>query len=427
MKRKRTHQTSRRHFLQHVASAAALAVPAATLTTSLAAHAQELKRNQKSAILLWMSGGPSTLDLWDLKPNSPHGGEFKPITTTGEGQICEHLPRLAQQMRHLSIVRAMSTREADHRRGTYYMHTGFVPRPNVQHPSYGAVVARQLARDRLDLQIPPFVSIGGSSLGAGFLGMAWSPFVVNSSGRVKNLDMKVSAQRLGQRLKMLDLIEKDFLYQQRGNAPVEHAKILRKTWSLLSSRQMDAFKYEQEPRNVIERYGDSSFGRGCLMARRLVEVGVPFVEVNFGGWDNHQNIFGTLRNERLPRLDQGMSALVEDLSQRGMLEDTVVVWMGEFGRTPRINGNAGRDHWAKSWSTVVGGGRFSGGKVVGATNQDGTAVLDEAYASQDLMASVCHALGINLETTFTSRSGRPMKIANSGKLIDPTICLIAYT
>lgn len=410
---------SRRHFMQHLAGASSIAIPAATLTHSLTVHADELKRNRKSAILLWMGGGPSTMDLWDLKPNSANGGEFKPISTSGEGQICEHLPMLASQMHNLSIVRSMSTREADHQRGTYYMHTGYVPSPNVEHPSYGSVIANQLISDRVDLRIPPFVSIGGSSVGAGFLGMSWAPFVVDATGRVKNLEMKISEQRLDQRLMMLNLIEREFIHQQRGPAPTEHAKILEKTRRLMTSRQMDAFRYEQEPKLVVDRYGDSAFGRGCLMARRLVEVGVPFVEVNFGGWDNHQDIFGTLKNDKLPRLDRAMSALVEDLSQRGMLGDTVIIWMGEFGRTPRINGNGGRDHWAKSWSAVVGGGRFQGGRVVGDTNQDGTEVVGETYTSQDLMASVCAALGISLDTTFTSKSGRPMKIANSGKLIAP--------
>ena len=153
------------------------------------------------------------------------------------------------------------------------------------------------------------------------------------------------------------------------------------------------------------------------MARRLVETGVPFVEVDLGGWDNHQGIFPTLQNTKLPELDQAMSALLEDLAARSMLQDTVVIWMGEFSRTPRINGNAGRDHWARSWSVVVGGGKVNGGQVVGATNSDGTAVETDPYTSQDLMASVCHALGISLETRFTANNGRPMKIANSGKLI----------
>ena len=403
--------------MQHVAGASSLLVPATTLVNSIQANADELKKNRKSCILLWMGGGPSTMDLWDLKPDSPNGGEFRPITTSGEGQICEHLPKVAQQMHHLSIIRSMSTREADHRRGAYYMHTGYVPRPNIEHPGYGSVVAHQLADQRPELQIPPFVSVGGNSVGAGFLGMSWSPFVVDNSGRVKNLDMDIEQTRMHQRMKMLSLIERDFIYQNRGRAAMEHARILEKTRTLLSSKQMEAFKYQQEPAAMVERYGDSGFGRGCLMARRLVEVGVPFVEVNFGGWDNHQNIFQTLQNDKLPQLDQAMSTLVADLADRGMLENTAIVWMGEFGRTPRINGNGGRDHWARSWSVVVGGAGFEGGKVIGSTNADGTAVEGETYTSQDLMASVCKALGIDLETTFTSRSGRPMKIANSGKLI----------
>lgn len=410
---------SRRHFMQHLAGASSLVVPAATLTNSLQAHADTLRKNRKSAILLWMGGGPSSMDTWDLKPNSPNGGEFKQISTSGEGQISEHLPMMAKQMHHMSIVRAMSTREADHQRGSYYMHTGYVPRPNMKHPSYGSVVAHQLAATRMDLDIPPFVSIGGKSVGAGFLGMSWSPFVVDTSGRVKNLEMEVKQQRMNQRLKMLSMIEKNFISQNRGQAAIDHAKILTETRSLLSSKQMDAFKYEQEPKQMVDRYGDSGFGRGCLMARRLVEVGVPFVEVDFGGWDNHQDIFTRLRDDKLPKLDQAMSALVEDLSMRGMLEDTAIIWMGEFGRTPRINGNGGRDHWAKSWSVVVGGAGFEGGKVIGSTNEDGTEVVGQTYSSQDLMASVCQALGIDLETTFTSRSGRPMKIANSGEPIKP--------
>jgi len=152
------------------------------------------------------------------------------------------------------------------------------------------------------------------------------------------------------------------------------------------------------------------------MARRLVETGVPFVEVNFGGWDLHQNCFQTL-GTKLPELDRAMSALVEDLDERRLLENTVVLWMGEFGRTPRINGNAGRDHWARSWSVVAGGGGIAGGKVVGATNEDGTQVTSEPYSSEDLMATVCKAMGISLETVFTATNGRPMKIAGGGKLI----------
>jgi uncharacterized protein (DUF1501 family) len=205
--------------------------------------------------------------------------------------------------------------------------------------------------------------------------------------------------------------------EARGGAALDHIKVVDKAWSLMTSQQMDAFKVDQEPQAVRERYGATGFGRGCLMARRLVEVGVPFVEVDFGGWDNHGGIFPTLQNQKLPELDRAMSALVEDLAQRGMLDDTTLVWMGEFGRTPRINGGAGRDHWARSWSAVVGGGGFRRGTVVGQTSGDGAEVDSEPFSSQDLMASVLKSLGISLETTFTSRSGRPMKIANSGKVI----------
>ncbi len=153
------------------------------------------------------------------------------------------------------------------------------------------------------------------------------------------------------------------------------------------------------------------------MARRLVEVGVPFIEVDLGGWDNHQDIHNTLQNQRLPVLDQAMSALVEDLEQRELLKDTAIIWMGEFGRTPTINANAGRDHWARSWSVVVGGGSMRGGLAIGETDDEGRSVITEPYSAEDLMASVCKALGISLETTYQSKSGRPMKIANGGKLI----------
>jgi uncharacterized protein (DUF1501 family) len=408
---------SRRHFMKHMAGASAMTIPALTLGNSLRAHADTLKRNRKSAILLWMGGGPSTMDIWDLKPGASTGGPFRPISTTGDMQICEHMPMTAKQMHNLSIVRSMSTREADHGRGRYYMHTGYVPNPQVEHPSYGSVMAHQLADQRPDLEIPPFISVGGGSVGPGFLGMAWSPFTVSSNGQVRNLDMKLDDRRLMQRMAALDLIEKGFIGENRGSAAEDHEKVLKKTLNLMTSDQMQAFKVNTEPEEVKERYGANNFGRGCLMARRLVETGVPFVEVDLGGWDNHNGIFQTLENDKLPTLDRAMSALVEDLEARSMLKDTAIIWMGEFSRTPRINGNAGRDHWARAWSVVVGGGDFKGGLAVGKTNADGTSVETEPYTSQDVMASVCRSLGISLETTFTSRSGRPMKIANSGKVI----------
>ncbi len=408
---------TRRHFMQHTAGASAMLGSSLALGNSLRLHADELKRNHKSAILLWMGGGPSTIDLWDLKPNAATGGPFKAISTSGDMQICEHLPEVAKQMHNLSIVRSMSTREADHARGRYYMHTGFVPNPNIEHPSYGSVISHELMANRSDLDIPPFISVGGASEGPGFLGMAWSPFSVSSDGRIRNMEMGIDDARMVQRMKTLQLIEGGFIGQRRGPAAEDHMKILKKTYDLMTSDQMDAFKVDSEPQTAKDRYGDNAFGRGCLMARRLVEAGVPFVEVDLGGWDNHAGIHNILSTQRLPTLDKAMSALVEDLEQRELIKDTVVIWMGEFGRTPTINGNAGRDHWARSWSVVVGGGALKGGLAVGETDAEGRQVITEPYSAEDLMATVCKGLGISLETTYQSKNGRPMKIANGGKLI----------
>ena len=409
---------TRRHFMKHLAGASAMTIPALTLGQSIRAHADELKRNGKAAIMLWMGGGPSTIDIWDLKPGANTGGPFRPISTSASGvEISEHMPMTAQLMHHLAIVRSMSTREADHTRGRYYMHTGYVPNPNIEHPSYGSVISHELMHNRSDLEIPPFVAVGGGSVGPGFLGMAWAPFVVSSNGQVRNLDMGLEADRLAQRMATLDLIETGFIRENRGSAAEDHRKVLEKTVNLMTSKQMQAFKVMTEPDEVQERYGKTNFGRGCLMARRLVESGVPFIEVDLGGWDNHQNIFPTLKDTKLPELDKAMSALIGDLEERGMLENTAIMWMGEFSRTPRINGNTGRDHWARAWSVVVGGAGMKGGQAIGATNEDGTRVETQPYTSQDVMASICKALGISLETTFTSRNGRPMKIANSGTVI----------
>jgi uncharacterized protein (DUF1501 family) len=409
---------NRRHFLNHLAVSGAVGSSAINFINSIMANASDIQKKSKSVILLWMGGGPSTIDLWDLKSGTPTGGEFKPISTSADGiQICEHLPMIAQQMHHLSIVRSMSTREADHTRGRYYMHTGFVPNPNIEHPSYGSVISHELVHNTSQLEIPAFVSVGGGSIGPGFLGMTYAPFVVDSNGNIRDLNGSIDQQRMIDRLAMLSSIEDNFISQKRGSAAAEHKKVVDKTVKLMTSKQMDAFKVSKEPQEVRERYGNTGFGRGCLMARRLVEIGVPFIEVDLGGWDNHSDIFPTLKNQKLPELDKAMSALIEDLSNRGLLDSTAILWMGEFGRTPNINGSAGRDHWARSWSVVVGGAGFKRGVIVGETNNDGKEVISEPYSSQDLMASVLKSIDISLETTFTAKNGRPMKIANSGRVI----------
>ncbi|WP_442506847.1 DUF1501 domain-containing protein [Novipirellula sp. SH528] len=408
---------TRRHFMSHLAGSSAAAAASFTMGSSIYANSDELKKKRRSAIMLWMGGGPSTIDIWDLKPGSSNGGPFRPISTTGDMQICEHMPLMAQQMKHMSIVRSMSTREADHNRGRYYMHTGYVPNPNIEHPSYGSVLSHELIDQRPELEIPPFVSIGGASTGPGFLGMAWSPFSVTSNGRIRNLEMSMENSRLMQRMAALNMIEQDFAKRTRDLPASEHAKVLKKTFDLMTSDQMKAFKVAEEPDEVKERYGTNGFGQGCLLARRLVEAGVPFIEVDLGGWDNHGDIHATLKDNKLPILDKAMSALVEDLEQRGLLQDTVVMWMGEFGRTPNINAGAGRDHFARAWSCVVGGADIKGGLAVGATSSDGSAVETEPYSSEDLMTTVVKGLGISTEKTFTSKNGRPMKIAGGGKII----------
>ncbi|HZZ29241.1 MAG TPA: DUF1501 domain-containing protein [Pirellulales bacterium] len=409
---------TRRHFMTHLAGTAALASPAIAFTNTLLANAVDMKRKNKACIMLWMGGGPATIDMWDMKPGSPTAGAFKPISTKVDGlQICEHLPQLAKQMDQLAVIRSMSTREADHGRGRYYMHTGYVPNPTIDHPSYGAVVAHELADKMPHLDIPPFVSVGSDSIGPGFLGMTWAPFVVDANGDVKNLNNGGNMDRMNERLTVLEAMDHQFMFENRGEAADDHMKVTKKAVSLMTSKQMAAFKAAQEPPDVQERYGKTGFGKGCLMARRLVEAGVPFVEVDMGGWDTHSNNFTTLEKTKLPELDKAMSALITDLKDRGLYDSTAIMWLGEFGRTPRINGNAGRDHYARAWSVVVGGGSFKRGVIVGATNEDGTQVTSDPYTSQDLMASVLKSLGISLDTTFTSNSGRPMKIANSGKVI----------
>jgi hypothetical protein len=409
--------------MQHMATAAAT-IPAMNFLSHVQANAAQVRKNQKSCILMWMGGGPPTIDIWDLKPGSKNGGEFQPIDTAAKGvQISEHMPMTAKVMDDLSIIRSMSTREADHGRGRYYMHTGYVPNPTVVHPTFGSVVSHELAPKRRALEIPAFVSVGGGGADAGFLGMTHAPFVVDSNGQIRNAPSADAKKRLPSRLAMLEAIENGFMNSNRGELPEAHKDVYKSAVNLMTSRQMSAFDVdkaapdlglEAESEKTKEIYGTNGFGQGLLMARRLVQAGVPFIEVNMGGWDLHNDVFTTLKDQRLPQLDRGIAALTSDLKQRGMLDDTVIVWMGEFGRTPRINQNTGRDHWAASWSTVVGGGGLNNGQAIGATDKDGVGIVGKSYLPGDVWATVAHAMGIPLSTVHTSKRGRPMKIANGG-------------
>jgi hypothetical protein len=410
---------SRRHFLGHLATSA-LAVPAAQFIGNVRAHAQAGKKS-KSCILLWMGGGPSHMDTWSLKPESErNGGEFRPIATSAPGvEISEHLPTVAKGMRHLNIVRSLNSREGNHDRGTYMMHTGYAPNPTVVHPSFGSVCSYELG-ERLAIDLPHFISINTPSLGAGFLGMTHAPFMVqNPNAPVANLlpPNGVTPQRLQRRLALMQETERNFIAQKRGVAAEDHAAVYNKTVRMMNSRYTRALRLDDVPPAVRDRYGRNSFGQGCLMARRLVESGVTFVEVSLGGWDNHQDIFNTLSTNLLPQLDKGMGALVEDLAQSGLLDSTLVVWMGEFGRTPRINQNGGRDHWPQSWSVVLGGAGLKGGQVVGATDKDGVEITDRELGVMDLVATMTKAMGIDLDTQYTTPRGRPMKVVDGGQPI----------
>lgn len=401
----------------------ALAVPGLNFLDHVRANAAEIRKRQKACILLWMSGGPPTIDMWDLKPGSKHGGEFKPISTSGDLQICEHLPQTAGVMQHLSVVRSMSTREADHGRGRYYVHTANVPNAAVVHPTFGSVVSLELGSKRKELEIPAFISIGGSGEGPGFLGHSHAAFQVPGDGEIKDIALRneLGDERLAQRRNMLDAIETEFIKSNRGQMPKDHKQVYKKAMNLMTSPQMEAFRVDAEDQETIELYAGrggprNPFSLGCLMARRLVEAGVPFIQVMSppGSWDLHAAGFETLRKYYLPVFDQALAGLTTDLDRRGLLGDTTIVCMGEFGRTPRINEKAGRDHFASAWSVLIGGGGLRGGIAVGETDRDGASCLGQTYLPGDIWATVSQALGISLNTIHVTRNGRPMKIANGG-------------
>ncbi|MBI3461675.1 MAG: DUF1501 domain-containing protein [Planctomycetes bacterium] len=409
---------SRRHFMRHLA-ATSLAIPALQWTRAIQANAAELKRQGKSCVLLWMSGGPATIDIWDLKPGAETGGEFSPISTSVPGiQISEHMPNVAKQMNHLAIVRSMATTEADHGRGTYKMHTGYVPTVTMQHPSFGAVTAYELGQKMEDFALPHFISVGGGGLGsgAGFLGMAHAPFHIAGAGSaIQNIQPPggLAQFRIENRVAIQKLMDEQFLKDGHGLAAKDHKEVYEKTLRMMSAlaelraEKRDPFSLEHEDKATKERYGENGFGKGCLLARRLVEAGITFVEVGLGGWDTHNNTFEAHKNRLQPELDKGMAALVGDLADRGLLENILIVWMGEFGRTPNINQNTGRDHWARSWSVVMGGCGIKGGQVIGKTNEDGREVAERPLDTPDLMATFYKALGIKQDTQYTTPNGRP--------------------
>ncbi len=400
---------------------------------ALAAEAAANAERRRACILLWMSGGPSQLDTFDPKPEHENGGEFKPIDTSVPGiQICEHLPKIAARMEDLAIVRSMSTKEGDHTRATYLGHTGYRPIGPLRYPSLGSLLSKELGRD--DAELPNFVSIAPNRIvspgafGPGFLGPQYAPLIVGDAGPIANpmanpdslsvrnielpegVDLAQSDARLG----LLDTLETGFT-AMRPDLPAEsHRTAYEKAVRMMRSSAVGAFNLDDEPDELRDAYGRNAFGDGCLLARRLVERGVSFVEVSLNGWDTHNDNF-TQVAQLCGTLDPACATLLEYLKTRGMLDDTLVLWMGDFGRTPQIQADrTGRDHFPAAWSTVFSGGGVRGGQVVGRTNESGMEVADRPVSMPDFLATVYLALGIDPTKTNMSNIGRPIPLADNG-------------
>jgi hypothetical protein len=379
-----------------------------------------------------MPGGPSHIDTFDPKPGEETGGPFGAIETAAPGvRIAEHLPLVAGQMKHLAVVRSMSTKEGDHARASYLLRTGRVPQEPLQYPTLGSLVSKELGDPKAEL--PNYVSIGGRGAGAGassgYLGPDYAPLLVGDNpdgpnGRrpgvrdlaVQDIKPAVDSSRANDRVKLLEELNAEFGAGREGAAVASVRAAYERGLRLVNGTASAAFHLDDEPEKLRAAYGATAFGQGCLLARRLVEKGVPFVEVTlaggFGGtWDTHGNNFERVKT-LCGTLDPAWSALIADLKDRGLLDTTTVLWMGEFGRTPRINGNAGRDHYPNAWSVVLGGGGIKGGQAYGKTDKPGGTVEDKAATVPDLLATICKAIGVDSEKQNLSNIGRPIRIVD---------------
>src|SRR5262245_24733435 len=382
----------------------------------------------RSVILVWLSGGPPHHDTFDMKPEAPAEirGTFKPIRTNVSGiQICEHLPQTARQADKFAIVRSMTSRENNHEPAINYLLTGYLPLQTLEFPSMGSVIAKEKGPPN---SLQPYVTIPNvfPSFGAGFLGGEYGPFIAgdpNVKGyRVRDLNLPVDVDwhRVNNRRWLLDQMDQRFREIDTKNEFQAMDSFYDKAYDLIRSPSAQkAFDIEQEPETIRNRYGRTPVGQGCLLARRLVEAGVRFVTVAKGwlNWDTHGRNFTTLEKTLLPELDMAYSALLEDLAARGMLESTLVVLMGEFGRTPKINSDAGRDHWSKAFSIVLSGAGVVGGRILGSTDATGSEVKDDPVHVEDLTATIYERLGIDHTREYHTDIGRPVKLSNGGKVI----------
>lgn len=382
----------------------------------LAAAAADAALKPKKCILLYMGGGASHVDTFDPKPGN---GEFKPIATAVNGiQVCEHLPKLAALMKDIAVIRSMSTNEGSHNRASYLAHTGYRAGVGaVTHPTLGAVVSATLGAK--NPEVPNFVRVDlgrGGLDNPGYVGPAHAPLLVRDPAKgVENIKPVRSLAEFDRGFALLDELDADFLKRKQAEPALAHKETYGAANRLMHSPKIKAFDLAAEPDAGKKLYGPGAFAQSCLLARRLVEADVPFVEVDFGDWDTHKDNFPRTKALSL-ELDQGMSALLTDLKQRGMLKDTLVVWMGDFGRDPEVKAG-GRGHHPRAWTALLCGAGLKTGKVIGRTDKLGGTVEDRPVGIADFLATVCTALGIDHTRDFDTRSGRPMRLVPKGEKV----------
>ncbi|MEE2781013.1 MAG: DUF1501 domain-containing protein [Planctomycetota bacterium] len=375
-------------------------------------------RKRRACILLWMAGGPSPYETFSPLEGHKNGGETKAISTSVPGiRIAEHFPHMAAQMHDVALIRSLTSKEGNHNRASFLLHTGYLPTPTVKYPALGAVVAAQ--RSQTKAALPAFVRIGSGGrlrVGGGLLGSEFDPFVHrNPENPPNNTQPSTGQARYQRRLELLRELQED---QEIVNDTKQiHQTVYGQASRMILSSEMKAFDLAEEKEPVRNAYGDSDFASGCLLARRLIEAGVTFVEVNCRGWDTHQDNFSKTR-DLAGEVDRPTAALIEDLKQRGLLDSTLVVWMGEFGRTPKINARGGRDHYPKVFTAALAGGGIQGGQAVGRMSQDGTAVAERPVTVPDLFQTYCHSLRLDAESESMSSLGRPIKVVEEGSVVE---------
>ncbi len=365
-------------------------------------------------ILFWNGGGMSHVDTWDPKPGRPVQGDLEPINTTVPGiQISEIFPQVAQQMEHAALIRSIAGTQGDHGRATYNLQTSYLPGPNLRHPGFGSVVAHELDQKG---DLPTYVSINGQAPRAGYLGQKCEAYYVSAPGDKDPylaFPEGIAEVRGNRRLEVLEKYNKKFASKNDDPRLSATQTSIDDAVRLMRSPALEAFELQKVPSETLERYGDTAFGRGALLARRLVENGVRFVQVNRGGFDTHSNNFPAMQAHG-DVMDPALASLIQDLKDRGMLDKTLIMMVSEFGRTPRINDNAGRDHWAAVFSCFMAGGGIKGGQVIGSSDEDAMRPQDRPVEVADLHATLCHALGINHEKEVMTPLQRPMKLVDGG-------------